>query len=63
MTLTNFWMSIPKVIMTIKYGLYPFFLIDMKVTAKIPWQQLYLHGISVLMGIYSAKLNARDFHN
>jgi hypothetical protein len=30
-----------SIIMTIKHGLHPFFLIDMKVTAKIPWPQLY----------------------
>jgi hypothetical protein len=40
-------MSITKVIMTIKHGLHPFFLlIDIEVTTKIPWPQLY-HFVAV----------------
>jgi hypothetical protein len=38
-----FWYQLQKsIIMTIKHGLHKFFLIDMKVTAKIPCPQLYL---------------------
>jgi hypothetical protein len=42
MTLTNYyWMSIPKVNHNDnKAWAHPFFLIDMKVTAKIPWPQV-----------------------
>jgi hypothetical protein len=38
LTMTNFW----TYVMTIKHGLHIFFLIDMKVTAKILWPRLYL---------------------
>jgi hypothetical protein len=38
MTLTNFWISIPKVSYNDNKA---FFLIDMKVATKIPWPQLY----------------------
>jgi hypothetical protein len=43
MALTNFWMSIPKVNHNDNkaWTTSIFFLIDMKVTAKIPWPQLY----------------------
>jgi hypothetical protein len=45
MSLTHFWMSIPKVNHDDNkaWTTYIFFLIDMKVTAKIPWPQLYMY--------------------